>query len=289
MAGHYPITQPSLLLPGGVVAAAPAKINRFLHILGQREDGYHLVETGFQFTNWCDWIHLRKVSTPGVKILDDPLELEKSNLVFKAAEKLLRRTRFGVEIFIEKNIPAGGGLGGGSSDAATTLVGLNHLFELGHTQINLQKIGIQLGADVPVFIFGQSCFASNIGETFYAIDWPGTRVLIADPKIVVSTKLIFQHPKLTRDTPSCKIRASQLETTKNDCEKLARFVYPKIDRLMHKMEALGEPRLTGTGGCAFIVDPANLSNAQEIVGNFGVLKDSLLSNRSMLYTWGAIA
>ncbi len=285
MAGHYPITQPSLLLPGGIVAAAPAKINRFLHVLGQREDGYHLVETGFQFTNWCDWIHLRKVSSPGVKILDDPLKLEQSNLVFKAAEKLLHQTDFGVEILIEKNLPLGGGLGGGSSDAATTLVVVNHLFELGYTQINLQKIGIQLGADVPVFIFGQSCFASNIGEIFNAINWPGTRVLIADPKIAVSTQLIFQHPKLTRDTPSCKIRASQLQSTKNDCEKLVRFMYPKIDQLMYKMEVLGESRLTGTGGCVFIVDPANILDARKAFGDLCVLKDSLLSNRSMLYTW----
>ena len=284
MAGHHPIIQPSMLLPGGVVAAAPAKINRFLHILERLPDGYHSLETGFQFVDWCDWIHFRKKSHPCIKILDDPLGLNQSNLVYQAAERLLRHTGWGVEILIEKHLPIGSGLGGGSSDAATTLVVLNHIFDLGYTQVDLRKIGIQLGADIPVFIFGQSCFASGIGEVLKAINWSGTRILIVDPQIPVSTKSIFQHPKLTRDTPSCSIRASQLDATRNDCEVLVRFMYPKIDRLMKVMKALGEPRLTGTGGCVIVVDPLHASGAQETIGELGVVKDSLLSSQSMLYT-----
>ena len=288
MAGHYPIIKPSALLPGGFVAAAPGKVNRFLHVLGRLPDSYHLLETGFQFLNWCDWIHVRKKSIPGIQILHDPLRLNQSNLVYKAAEKLLHQTELGVEILIEKHLPTGGGLGGGSSDAATTLVVLNHIFDLGLNQISLQKIGIQLGADIPVFIFGQSCLAKGIGEIFEAIEWPGKRVLIVDPQIIVSTKLIFQHPKLTRDTPSCSIRAVQLDTTRNDCEAVVRFVYPKIDRLIEGLKVFGDPRLTGTGGCVFVVDPSNRFSTQDIVGDLGVVKESLLNNRSMLYTSSAV-
>ena len=288
MAGHYPIIQPSALLPGGFVAAAPGKVNRFLHVLGRLPDSYHSLETGFQFLNWCDWIHFRKKSIPGIQILHDPLKLNQSNLVYQAAEKLLHHTELGVDILIEKHLPTGGGLGGGSSDAATTLVVLNHIFDLGFNQASLQNIGIQLGADIPIFIFGQSCLAKGIGEIFEVIEWPGKRVLIVNPQIAVSTKLIFQHPKLTRDTPSCSIRASQLDTTRNDCEAVVRLVYPKIDRLIEALKILGDPRLTGTGGCVFIVDPSNRFNTQDIVGDLGLVKESLLSNRSMLYTSSAI-
>jgi 4-diphosphocytidyl-2-C-methyl-D-erythritol kinase len=127
MAGHHQVTQPSTLLEGGVQAAAPAKINRFLHIVGRRADGYHLLETGFQFVQWCDWIHFRPTEIPGIHLLHDPLGLGEQNLVFQAAAQVLDQTSHGVEILIEKHLPSGGGLGGGSSDAATTLVALNDI------------------------------------------------------------------------------------------------------------------------------------------------------------------
>jgi 4-diphosphocytidyl-2-C-methyl-D-erythritol kinase len=284
MAGHYQVTQPSTLLEGGVQAAAPAKINRFLHIIGRRDDGYHLLETGFQFVEWCDWIHFRPTEIPGVHILDDPLRLGEQNLVFQAASHLLSQTSHGVEILIEKYLPSGGGLGGGSSDAATTLVALNQIFHLGRSNDALQEIGLRLGADIPVFIFGSSCFAKNVGEKFTEVHWPGTQVLIADPQIHVSTQRIFQHPKLTRDTPSCRIRASQLDTTHNDCELLVRAIYPEIDRLIDKLQVFGKPRLTGTGGCLFVVDPSNVDSADTIIGDAVRYKVGLLSHRSMLYT-----
>ncbi|MEK9670209.1 MAG: 4-(cytidine 5'-diphospho)-2-C-methyl-D-erythritol kinase [Gammaproteobacteria bacterium] len=289
MAGNHAIIHPSDVLIGGYRAAAPAKINRFLHIVGQRSDGYHLLETGFQFVDWCDWIHFRATDTPGIKILEDPMALGTDNLIYKAAYLLLRSTQHGVEIAIEKNLPSGGGLGGGSSDAATTLVVLNQLFGLGHTSEQLQVQGLRLGADVPIFIYGRSCFASGVGEEFEQIDWPGTHVLIANPNIHVSTQAIFQHPKLTRDTPSCRIRASQLDTTHNDCEILVREIHPTIDRLINQMQVFGEPRLTGTGGCVFVVDPVNSHSADEILGDLADVKVSLLSNQSMLYTCGANA
>jgi 4-diphosphocytidyl-2-C-methyl-D-erythritol kinase len=289
MAGNHSVVQPSAILEGGFQAAAPAKINRFLHIVGQRDDGYHLLETGFQFVDWCDWIHYRITQTPGVQILSDPMALGTENLVYKAASVLLDGTQYGVEILIEKHLPSGGGLGGGSSDAATTLVALNQMFRLGHTDEQLQTLGLTLGADVPVFIFGQSCFASRVGDQFEQMHWPGRKVLIANPGVHVSTQGIFQNPKLTRDTPSCRIRASQLDTTHNDCEMLVREIYPTIDRLINRMQAFGEPRMTGTGGCVFVVDPVNIDSASEVVGHLAEVKVSLLSNRSMLYTCGANA
>ena len=289
MAGNHSVVQPSAILEGGFQAAAPAKINRFLHIVGQRDDGYHLLETGFQFVDWCDWIHYRTTQIPGVQILSDPMALGTENLVYKAASKLLWGTQYGVEILIEKNLPSGGGLGGGSSDAATTLVALNQIFALGHTDEQLQTLGLTFGADVPVFIFGQSCFASGVGDQFEQMHWPGRQVLIANPGVHVSTQGIFQNPKLTRDTPSCRIRASQLDTTHNDCEMLVREIYPAIDRLVNRMQAFGEPRMTGTGGCVFVVDPVGSASASEVVGHLAEVKVSLLSNRSMLYTCGANA
>ena len=198
-----------------------------------------------------------------------------------------RGTPDGVEILIEKNLPIGGGLGGGSSDAATTLVAINSIFELDHTIEHLHTLGLSLGADVPVFIFGNSCFASGIGDEFEPIDWPGEQVLIANPQVHVSTPNIFQHPKLTRDTPSCRIRASQLDTASNVCERLVRDLYPDINRLFGQMQIFGEPRLTGTGGCAFVVDPINSHLSQEILGDLAEVKVCLLSNQSMLYTCGA--
>ena len=287
MAGNHPIIHPSDVLEGGFKASAPAKINRFLHIVGQRDDGYHLIETGFQFVDWCDWIHFRIANRPGVEIIEDPMALGSDNLIYKAATKLLGSTQYGVEILIEKNLPTGGGLGGGSSDAATTLVAINSIFELDHTTEHLHALGLSLGADVPVFIFGNSCFASGIGDEFEPIDWPGEQVLIANPQVHVSTQNIFQHPKLTRDTPSCRIRASQLDTASNVCETLVRDLYPDINRLFGQMQIFGEPRLTGTGGCAFVVDPINSDSSQEILGDLAEVKVCLLSNQSMLYTCGA--
>ena len=289
MAGNHSVVQPSAILEGGFQAAAPGKINRFLHIVGQRDDGYHLLETGFQFVDWCDWIHCRITQTPGVQILNDPMLLGTENLVYKAASALLSATRYGVEILIEKNLPSGGGLGGGSSDAATTLVALNQMLGLGYTNEQLQTFGLTLGADVPVFIFGQSCFASGVGDQFEQMHWPGKQVLIANPGVHVSTQGIFQNPKLTRDTPSCRLRASQLDTTHNDCEMLVRETYPAIDRLINRMQAFGEPRMTGTGGCVFVVDPGNVDLISEVLGHLAEVKVSPLSNRSMLYNCGAYA
>tara|TARA_B100001093_G_scaffold26464_2_gene23238 strand:+ start:3894 stop:4757 length:864 start_codon:yes stop_codon:yes gene_type:complete len=284
MAGTQPVIYPSRSLYGGVCAAAPAKINRFLHILGRQNDGYHRLETGFQFTQWCDWIHFRVSEAPGIRILNDPMDLGEENLVYQAATRVIDPKVHGIDILIEKNLPAGSGLGGGSSDAATTLVSLNALFGLGHSRDKLQELGFTIGADVPVFVLGESCLASGFGEKLETYIWPGTRVLIADPQIHVSTGEVFQHPKLTRDTPSCKIRALQLDATTNDCESLVREIYPEVEELINRMQVFGDPRLTGTGGCVFVVDPINTESVDAALRDIAKAKVCLLSNDSMLYT-----
>ena len=287
MAGTEPVIYPSRLLRDGVCAAAPAKINRFLHILGRQDDGYHMLETGFQFIQWCDWIHFRVSENPGIRILDDPMDLGKKNLVYQAATRVIDPNVDGIDILIEKYLPAGGGLGGGSSDAATTLVSLNTLFGLGYSTARLQEIGLTIGADVPVFVLGESCLASGVGEKFETHLWPGKHVLIADPEVHVSTKHVFQHPKWTRDTPSCKIRASQLNATTNDCESLVREIHPEVEELVNRMQVFGEPRLTGTGGCVFVVDPVNIDSANAALQDIAKVKICPLSNYSMLYTTSA--
>lgn len=290
MADLSPVTVASERLDGGLKAAAPAKINRFLHITGQRADGYHSIETGFQFLDWCDWLHFRLAEHNQIRILNDPMQLGFENLVFKAAHAIHRMGKPGVDIWIDKHLPSGAGLGGGSSDAATTLTVLNTLWGLELSRNQLMHIGATLGADVPVFVFGESCFASGIGDLCEVEHWPGQQILLAYPDVHVATASIFQHPKLTRDTPSCRIRASQLDTAGNDCETLVRALYPEIDRLMDSLTAFGEPRLTGTGACVFVVDP-DLSDqhALQCVEDLATVKRTLLSNRSMLYTGRANA
>ena len=289
MANPSPVILPSERLEGGWKSPAPAKLNRFLHITGRRDDGYHLIETGFQFVDLCDWIHVRVSKDPGIRILDDPLHLGSKNLVVRAAEALSQGTQ-GLEICIDKTIPSGGGLGGGSSDAATTLVMLNELWELHHSTHTLMQVALSLGADVPVFVFGHSCFASGIGEQCESEDWPGKTVLLANPGVSVSTEAVFTHPKLTRDTPSCRIRASQLDTTSNDCETLVRTLHPEVDQLLAQLTAFGMPRMTGTGSTCFVVDPVlEDANALSELRQQHWVSQGLLSNRSMLYTHRANA
>lgn len=290
MANPNPVVLASERFPDGIKVPAPAKINRFLHITGRRPDGYHLLETGFQFVEWCDWLHFRLTDQPQIQLLNDPMHLGTDNLIVQAAQRLWQPNMPGVEIWLDKVIPSGAGLGGGSSDAATTLVTLNTLWQQHRTQAELMRIGATLGADVPVFVYGASCYATGIGDQCEPEAWPGRTVLLAKPEIAIATASIFQHPKLTRDTPSCRIRASQLDTTGNDCETLVRALYPEIDRLMDALKAFGEPRLTGTGACVFVVDPdVSDEDALACVQDLATVKQALLSNHSMLYTGGANA
>ena len=281
---------PSDRLPGGWTAPAPAKINRFLHIIGRRADGYHALETGFQFTDWCDHVHLALADT--LALVEDPLGLGQDNLVMKAARLFFETTGIpgGCQIALEKHLPDGAGLGGGSSDAATTLVILNTLHGHPLTQAALMALGSHLGADLPIFIFGRSAFATGIGDACDAEDWGGSCVLIATPPLKVETGAVFSHPKLTRDTPSCRIRASQLAMTRNDCEPVVRNSFPEIDRLFTVLAPFGKPRLTGTGSSVIVIDPdqsqhAAFSEARALAS----VHIAALMETSVLYTANATA
>ncbi len=233
---------------------APAKLNLMLRIVGRREDGYHLLQTVFQFVELCDWltfhpadtdeVHLAKI-TPGVAEDDD--------LIVKAARLLKAETgcNLGVTVEVEKNLPMGGGLGGGSSDAATTLVVLNELWGLGLTKHKLQAIGLKLGADVPVFIFGESAWAEGVGENLEQISLPEQWFVILKPDCHVVTKEIFCAKDLTRNSKSIKITDFLGGDARNDCLSVVSQNYPLVKGALSDLGKYSEARLTGTGSCVF--------------------------------------
>jgi 4-diphosphocytidyl-2-C-methyl-D-erythritol kinase len=233
---------------------APAKLNLMLRITGQREDGYHLLQTVFQFVDLCDWITFHPVddgrvslykTIPGVPELDD-LTIRAANLL-KAETGCTR----GVCIEVEKNLPMGGGLGGGSSDAATTLVVLNELWGLGLTTDRLMKLGLALGADVPIFVYGYSSWAEGVGEKLEKIDIPEQWVVIIKPDCHVNTKEIFSAKDLTRNSKSIKIGDFIAGQHQNDCLGVVRERYQSVKDALVDLSDFSEARLTGTGACVF--------------------------------------
>jgi len=234
---------------------APAKLNLFLHVTGRREDGYHELQTVFQFLEYGDELVFEVNETgeiahrqpvPGV----DP----ENELCLRAARALQREsgTRFGVTIEIHKRIPAGGGLGGGSSDAATTLIALNELWRLDIPRERLAEIGLWLGADVPVFLFGQAAWAEGVGERLTPVELDEPWYLVICPNVSVSTGAIFSDPELTRDSPAITIRAFREGATRNDLEDLVRRRYPEVDQVLTRLTQYGQPRMTGSGACVFM-------------------------------------
>ncbi len=238
---------------------APAKLNLFLHIMGRREDGYHELQTLFQLLDVGDTLrfaatprgelqlHLIANSTGQLVPLAD-------NLILKAA-RLLRdhvgNPQLGAEIQLEKQLPMGGGLGGGSSDAATTLLALNQLWELGLTGQELQALGLQLGADVPVFIGGRSAWGEGVGENLATVELPTRWYLVITPNCLVSTARIFGHENLTRNTPAIKMADFLAGASRNDCESVTRILYPEVDKALIWLSEYGPARMTGTGASVF--------------------------------------
>lgn len=234
---------------------APAKLNLFLHLVGRREDGYHLLQTVFQLLDWGDEVRVRLRRDGQVRRVDPlPGVDAESDLAVGAARMLQAAsgTRLGADIAIEKRIPMGGGLGGGSSDAATALVALDALWRTGMSEDELAALGVRLGADVPVFVRGRTAWAEGIGEQLTALDLAQRWFVVVDPAAVVPTAALFADSALTRDTPRLKIsRFLANEPTGNAFESVVRRRFPAVARALDWLGGHGEARLSGSGGCIF--------------------------------------
>ncbi|MBU2886081.1 4-(cytidine 5'-diphospho)-2-C-methyl-D-erythritol kinase [Gilvimarinus agarilyticus] len=240
---------------------APAKLNVFLHITGQRADGYHQLQTLFQLLDVGDTLTFTRTDQNRVNLKSNLKGVADSdNLILRAALALQEAAQnstspplnLGAHIELNKVLPMGGGIGGGSSDAATTLVGLNHLWGLGLSKNVLMQLGLKLGADVPVFINGRTAWAEGIGEQLMAVDLPPKWFTVIQPDCHVSTATIFSHKDLTRDTRPIKVAAFSQRATRNDCEPLVRKLYPNVDNALIWLKKFNEDaRMTGTGACVF--------------------------------------
>lgn len=249
----------SLILP------SPAKLNLFLHITGRRSDGYHELQTAFQLLDFGDTVEIHARSDNKIVLLESLEGVpDEDNIVIRAAKLLQQRQTdknavLGADIKINKRIPMGGGLGGGSSNAASTLLGLNYLWQMGLSNEQLAEIGLSLGADVPVFIYGQNSFGEGIGERLQPLVLPKYWFTVIKPPISVPTAEIFSHSQLTRDTVTIKMAAvfKHLQTAdianalRNDCEATVRREYPEISEALDWLNEWGTARLTGTGACIF--------------------------------------
>lgn len=233
---------------------APAKLNLFLHIVGQRPDGYHELQTAFQLLDITDTIGIEATGDGAITRLDGPQEVPPDeDLAVRAARALKAATGAsrGVRLRIQKRIPMGGGLGGGSSDAATVLVALNELWGTGLDLPQLSSIGVDLGADVPVFIQGRSAWAEGIGERLVPLELPESWFVVIHPGVAVPTREVFQAPELTRNSPVITIRGLFEAGTRNDCEAVVRARFPVVGDALDWLGRFAAARLTGTGSCVF--------------------------------------
>lgn len=243
---------------------APAKLNLFLHITGRRPDGYHELETVFQFLEIADTLHFSIRDDSELHLTPEIPEVsEEENLITKAARALksaANQPYLGVDIRLEKKLPMGGGLGGGSSDAATTLIALNKLWALNFSMQELAAIGIKLGADVPIFIHGFSSFAKGVGEQLQEATPTESYYLIIHPQQHVSTGAIFTHPNLTRNTkplgniqvrPNSLLTGMNWQNLNNDCQDLVFNLYPTVAAAHNWLLQYAASKMTGTGACLF--------------------------------------
>ncbi|MFC6052451.1 4-(cytidine 5'-diphospho)-2-C-methyl-D-erythritol kinase [Acinetobacter sp. Ac_877] len=236
--------------------ASPAKLNLFLHITGRRENGYHELQSIFQLIDLYDWLEFTKTESSEIHIDGlNSVDLQQ-NLIFKATEilKPYAKKQTGLNISIEKNIPMGAGLGGGSSNAATTLIVVNQLWQCGLSIEQLADLGVKLGADVPIFVHGLNAWAEGIGEHLTFIDLDQKKFIVLKPDCFISTQLLFSQKSLTRDTKPTKFCAYQLTPSNfgNNFEPLARNLYPEVNEAMQYLDQFGKAKLTGTGACVFI-------------------------------------
>lgn len=259
---------------------APAKLNLFLHITGRRSDGYHELQTLFQLLDQGDELEFSTLPEGPVtlKCQDQTLGNPDDNLVIRAARLLQQhtQTRQGAHIRLHKHLPAGAGLGGGSSDAATTLLGLNHLWQTGLTPEALAELGLSLGADVPVFVLGHSAWAEGVGEKLTPVSLPEPYFVVLSPSCHVNTGEIFSHQQLTRDSSPIKIAAFLAGQSRNDCESLVRRLYPEVDAALDWLAQFGSARLTGTGSSIFAPMTSEQS-AREVLQALNTAEDPALS------------
>lgn len=233
---------------------APAKLNLFLHVTGRRADGLHLLQTLFRFIDLNDILHF-DLREDGVVHRINKIEgvPEEQDLCVRAARLLQKETActLGVDITLEKRIPMGGGLGGGSSDAATTLIALNRLWQLGLSRARLMQLGLQLGADVPFFVFGENAFAEGVGEKLQAYELPKAWYVVLFPPVHVPTAKIFSHSELTRDSVSIIIRALSLQHCRNDLQPVVCSLYPAVASYLAELGKYAKAMMTGSGACVF--------------------------------------
>ena len=232
----------------------PAKLNLVLNITGRRADGYHLLETAFQFIDWYDYLEFTVTRDAVLQRHADNSDIPpESDLVIRAARRLQAHAGVcrGAIIRIDKRIPIGGGLGGGSSDAAACLLALNQLWQLNYSLDQLAEIGLTLGADVPVFIRGRAAWATGLGEQLIPLDLPETCYLVIDPGVQVSTAAVFNAEELTRDNDPLTIRAFLRGAGGNVCEPVARRQYSEVGAALDWLGQFATARMSGTGGCVF--------------------------------------
>jgi 4-diphosphocytidyl-2-C-methyl-D-erythritol kinase len=253
--------------PERLTLPAPAKLNLFLHVLGRRDDGYHLLQTVYQLLDWGDRVELEVRPDGLIDRRSGPAGVPAEQDLAVRAARLLQAdsgTGQGASLAIGKQIPAGAGLGGGSSDAATVLLGLNRLWQLDYSLDRLARLGLRLGADVPVFVAGRSAFAEGIGERLQPLDLPERWFVVVWPEVSASTAEIFQAPELTRNTPALTMATLAGLETRNDLEPVALRRWPPIAAARAWLSAHGAARMSGSGASVF-VEAADEQAARAIV------------------------
>ncbi|RBM51273.1 4-(cytidine 5'-diphospho)-2-C-methyl-D-erythritol kinase [Vibrio tarriae] len=264
------------MIHGTTVWPSPAKLNLFLYITGRRANGYHDLQTLFQFLDHGDELIITANHSGNISLspalADVALE---DNLIYKAAMALKNAAQspLGADIKLHKVLPMGGGIGGGSSNAATTLVALNYLWQTGLSDDQLAEIGLALGADVPVFTRGFAAFAEGVGEELSAVEPEEKWYLVIRPAVSIATKDIFTHPQLVRNTPKRDLASLLATPYENDCEKIVRSLYPEVDKQLSWLLQYAPSRLTGTGSCVF----AEFSSRKDAQAVFAQLSDNVLA------------
>ena len=268
---------------------APAKINLFLHITGRRDDGYHTLQTVFQLLDFYDTLHIKATQTGEIKRVIEISGVPASQCLCALAASALQQytgCTLGVEYAIDKRIPMGGGLGGGSSDAATMLLALNQLWQLNLSRNELMQIGLKLGADVPVFVFGQNAWAEGIGEQLTAIDLHSQYYVVLTPQIHVATAQVFANSALTRDTKPLKIAdfstSTHSDLFKNDLEAVVCKEFPAVARALEWLAPYGQARMSGSGASVFVavnsIDIANEILAKKPENTTGFVAKGLVKH-----------